>query len=937
MRPIRLEIEGFTSFRQRVELDFSALELFAITGPTGAGKTSIIDALIYGLYGRTPRIGEKSASELITQGAERLTVVLEFSAGKDTYRLLRTLKRGSSAKLRLEKRIAGDNWEPLSDRAAGVKDEITKIVGLDFDGFTKAVVLPQGEFDKFLRGGAKERREILEELLRLDIYVKMGEFAREKDKELSAWKQMLEHDLTTIYAEATPEHKAAMERELEKLALDEDEVSSRLETIREAHPWATELRQLRKARSDNKNEMDRFQTKLSEAQIALENGEQKMRQHRSQIEDLENKIEKTGYDEKLYLDLAALIPLARQREDLQQVVADRNREMQERSQSLGPLERSLTDAIGRWEACQGGRQKAEQHLREVNGEYDAFRKQHGSVEVISGTLDEYRGIESNRRKSEQTEKMVEKLKSRRKALQEQVTQLAKEDEAAQTVLDEASLRLEHLQQLHAADELRGHLKKGQPCPVCEQIVKSMPTPGRKPTLASAKRAVAERKAAREQARERLANARSDLNSLPKEIQAKEETLETIQAAIAAVNNKVQGILGKPPGPETVVELANLSRRITELEGKVKLATKELEQARSAESGARDAVSQAERKRDLLRQKLQDIERDIAANSQKLQAVQAQRADWPMVSDLQKEQEAQTQAKQTKAKLEEQKKAAEDACHLAEQTHAAAKNSVENLTGRIQECEVRIQASKSEIEKLTVQFNKKLVGFELPEGPDETTRLEKMRSALDRKSHDLGSKIATTRTRLATIVKQIAEAEQKRKEAGDLQSRAELYRELGKTLKADQFIRFVLGEAIRRLATSGTKQLLMLSSSRYSFWTEGDEFLVIDHWNADETRSVNTLSGGESFLASLSLALALAESLSSFTSDPKQFALDSLFLDEGFSTLDVETMDVVVQGIEALAGNERLIGVISHVSELAERFPVRISVTKGIGGSTVSVT
>ena len=92
MRPTRLEVEGFTSFRQNVVLDFSSLDLFVITGPTGAGKTSLIDAIIYALYGRTPRIGDKAGSDLISQGAERMRVLLEFKAGKRDYRLLRTLK-----------------------------------------------------------------------------------------------------------------------------------------------------------------------------------------------------------------------------------------------------------------------------------------------------------------------------------------------------------------------------------------------------------------------------------------------------------------------------------------------------------------------------------------------------------------------------------------------------------------------------------------------------------------------------------------------------------------------------------------------------------------------------------------------------------------------------------------------------------------------------
>src|SRR5258705_8852340 len=114
MRPIRLEIEGFTSFRQLTLIDFSKLDLFAITGPTGAGKTSIVDAMIYALYGCTPRIGNKSIRELIGQGSDRLKVLLEFSSGRSLYRIARHTKwtgKQSNTDVRLEEK-EGEDWVP---------------------------------------------------------------------------------------------------------------------------------------------------------------------------------------------------------------------------------------------------------------------------------------------------------------------------------------------------------------------------------------------------------------------------------------------------------------------------------------------------------------------------------------------------------------------------------------------------------------------------------------------------------------------------------------------------------------------------------------------------------------------------------------------------------------------------------------------------------
>ena len=113
--------------------------------------------------------------------------------------------------------------------------------------------------------------------------------------------------------------------------------------------------------------------------------------------------------------------------------------------------------------------------------------------------------------------------------------------------------------------------------------------------------------------------------------------------------------------------------------------------------------------------------------------------------------------------------------------------------------------------------------------------------------------------------------------------------------------------------------------------------VIDQWNADELRPVATLSGGESFVASLALALALSSTITQLSADRERITLDSLFLDEGFSTLDPETLDMVVGAVENLAGGDRLVGVVSHMPELAYRLPAQIHVHKAIGGSTVAIT
>ncbi len=215
-------------------------------------------------------------------------------------------------------------------------------------------------------------------------------------------------------------------------------------------------------------------------------------------------------------------------------------------------------------------------------------------------------------------------------------------------------------------------------------------------------------------------------------------------------------------------------------------------------------------------------------------------------------------------------------------------------------------------------------------PEATVEvLENVAGKARRTADRMATEAKALRNSLANKEKMLADLEERR-------ARMELYKKLGTELRQDQFIAFLLDESFRELALRASNELLTISDGRYSLTASKDGFEVIDHANADESRSVVTLSGGETFLASLALALALAQGIADIAGHSAAARLEAMFIDEGFGTLDPTALDLAVDALERLREGERMVGVITHVPALAERIPSGLVVGREGGGSVVGV-
>lgn len=909
MRPTRLELEGFISFRDRTEIDFSTLDLFGITGPTGAGKTALIDSMIFALYGKTPRLGEKVIQELISQGSPQLKVLLEFEVGPVAYRVLRIVKRKGPGRTQIERKRDGE-WEPIAGSTRELRDRVEEIIGLDFDGFTKTVVLPQGQFDRFLRGDGAARRKILSDLLGLETYEQMMKRANEIARDANRQCDVLTEMAAQQYGAATPERLAELDRQIVDGTGQQHAAATQLATIEKALPFVLQLRQ---AQSD----FARYATDRDRLRKSLETAAAQVGDLRKRIGKMRDEAASTGYDAQRHLAVTALLPTARRQAELDKAIQTLERRQQREAAAEGASKQDVEAARAKWNQAVAHRETTTAAAQQAAEAWRLFRTKHGSADLLSAAA---RDAATYAQTCSLIATLSQQLATTRKALTKAsaAEQPLRDTEA--TAIDRAAKarhELDRLRLLHAAAGVRKLLSQGEPCPVCLHPVGDLPQADEgHTTLDLAERDLRATDSDRERARAALAANRLELDTLPKRLEADTDRIEQFTRAVDAIEATFARLSGSPlhasQNPAEI--LKSLAAQAKNLEAAATRAEQSWRAATTAEAtllnefkSQETRLALAQQARESTARELVDKQREAAANA-------------PVdLKSLEAEAQALDDARQLHERLASETLEAERAGNKAEVDERSVSERLALTTAAMAGLAERAQELRSQLE-----------GLPLDDGLE--ARLATSRQQLQQVETTL------TQARLArqALADQARETEEMARRVTMLEKEIATYSRLGTLLRTDQFVAWILKDAFARLAYEGSRQLETLSNGRYTFAAGSDDFAVCDRWNAGERRSVNTLSGGESFLASLSLALALSRGLPEFAASRDRFHLDSLFLDEGFSTLDAETLDTVLGAVEMLQTDCRLIGVISHAAELAERLPGRIEVVKGANGSRVVV-
>jgi exonuclease SbcC len=850
VRPLRLSLKGFTAFRDEQTIDFEGLDLFAIAGPTGSGKSSILDAITYALYGYVDRVG-KQVSQLVSQGQPRMAVTLEFAVGERRFRVTRSTPSRGASRILLERWEDGE-WRQAGDGADRVRDAdamIERALGLDYAAFTRSVLLPQNKFAEFLVGDAASRRKILTELLGLELFERLRQRAGEAHRQALSIVDANERVLGTEYAGVNEDAVGRAEADAER---------------------ASELdRRLEEAERSVRRLADRWSA--SERELAKLGGlAREATQH-------------AGAAERAAGALAALV------------------------ERLAEAEAEAKAAVRAAGAAAKDAQKASEALAKAEVEWGRA-KDLGALLVKAEALAEAREAVADL--EAEVERAAGDLPTLEKALAAAERGVQERVKAAETAMQALATAREGLDAAQHADlvaAVRAGVRVGDACPVCGATVTSLPKAGRAPGLERA-RAALEKAEARAQAAGReldeagawkaaaerdLQEARREHGRLQAELERRRGELAGAEASVASA---FAGAL--PADPAAAVQ-----ERLDRLE-RLEQAARD---AAEAASEAKDAAQEAERRRDALAAQ-------VAEERGRLDGLPAGRliAEARELGVVVPEPPRLAAAKAPRA-------LASAAARLAE--------SLSGLAGAIEERAAEHAAGERALLEEALRAVDGLV-------EPASSLAELVESAAERR-RQAAADAARAAQQADALRTRLENARRMAEEVEDQRGRAARFEALARELRADRIVSFLQLEALQILAAAGSKHLATLSDGRYRLAYAEDEFFVIDAQNGDEQRSARTLSGGESFLASLSLALALSEQVRSLSlTDTAR--LDSLFLDEGFGTLDPESLEVVVEAIEQLGGDGRMVGVITHVRELAIRLPTRIEVEKSPRGSRLQL-
>lgn len=1001
MIPVKLTIEGLYSYQERQTIDFSQLTdagLFGIFGNVGSGKSSILEAIMYVLYGETERLNSKDKRAYNMMNLKSNLSYIEFdfyNFEQKLFRATREFKRNSkrfedvkSPTVVFYEQKEGE-WVPLNHSKA------EEIIGLSYENFKRTIIIPQGQFKEFIELGAKDRTQMMKEIFGLHRYDLQDKVSSLNAKNLTNLNQ-LEGKLSGF--EEVSEEKI---KELELNLIEQTKVANQVqekyseinESFQRLKALKSDFESLQQKKIDfekvsiqkvemdqRKVEMDRYelifnvfyqilqsQTKVKnqfvEKSNSIENQQKQLVLIENQIKEVSTKIEliKTDYE---------VLPTKRKEEiDLELIV-----QILEFSQEIEKLKDRTANGLKEVEEVQKKEQEIENSIKLSEKELKTLSES----KIESKTLMEVGNwFVQNQNLHQSIQKQQTKIEEQKQQINSFELQLKQENIAISTFenwfnsefekLELSKKSLEKKKSEIEVQEKLAHfahnLHDGESCPLCGAL--------EHPNIieiddVTSKLGVVNNEL--KQIEEQLKLLQKKQNEVQKIIDQKlfiEKQIEQEEVVLNELKTQekehLNSFVWKDFDPKNIGLFEEKKQASISLEESISEKNKQLSLDR--ESLEKERLNLSKYKQFLEKFKVEEAEKasQIKQNETNLKVLKFENFQHNTIENVQQNLIA---LKSKNAKIEQDYQQFSESLNLLNPKLSSQKTSIELIEKQITELNEELKHYQNQIEKsleihqidsvevvqqiLNQELNVSKIRKELEEFTIEFETLKSSIQELEQKLNKVSfdelvfkaqeeqlllitnqlkesTEIVTkTKTEIERFTKFFVEKKDLLTELDKLQKRGANLQTMRNLFNSAGFVQYVSSIYLKQLCDNANVRFHRMTRNQLSLqMNENNDFEIIDYLNEGRSRSVKTLSGGQSFQVSLSLALALAESVQTNAKSEKNF----FFIDEGFGTQDADAVNIVFETLMSLQKENRIVGIISHVDELKDRIPVALQVTK----------